>query len=199
MLQIDYDASSANDIFIGKGDCMADRSGKHRFIDRITQIFKEFSREQPRLADAKTQSYWLEGLLELGRNWALAVAIAGAAITAHNTEIVQGTSAWGKHVFVAGLGVSILWVILACLRFHIVFSKHLKSKISAFFAFLLCCGLLTTGYCLVLLVGTISDNNAIVKICDSMGQNPNSKIYKANECVRLRKQREALRKRLEGS
>ncbi|WIX05224.1 hypothetical protein [Xanthomonas oryzae] len=178
---------------------MADHSGARRFIDLTSQMFKDLLREQTQIAEVKTQSYWLEGLLELGRNWALAVAIAGAAITAHNTENVQGTSAWEKHVLVAGLGVSILWVILACLRFHIVFSKHLKRKIAVFFALPLYFGLLTTGFYLVLLVGKISDNNAIVKICDTMGQHPFNDAYKLNECVRLREQREALKKHLEGN
>lgn len=149
----------------------------------------------------KPRNYWLEGLLELGRNWALAVAIAGAGLTAFRTETVTGPAGWERYVFMTSLFISLIWMFLAVLRFDEGASQKIKGKgktirLFGIFLYLL---LVSMGTILVALVGKFSDNNAIVKICDTVINKPESKIYQADQCVRLRKQRQALLDRLEGN
>ncbi len=148
--------------------------------------------------EEKPRNYFLEGLLELGRNWALAVAIAGASTAAYHTETVDGPLNWERYVFGVGLAVSIIWMFLAVFRFDEGLSRLLKGKSARVLGFLVEFLLITLGAALVILVGKFSDNKAIVNACDTYGISPTSKVYKADECTRLRAQREALRDRLEG-
>ncbi|WP_234346894.1 hypothetical protein [Xanthomonas citri] len=146
----------------------------------------------------KPRSYWLEGLLELGRNWALAVAIAGASMAAYHTETVTGPVHWERYVFAAGLVTSVIWMILAVWRFDEGLTRLLKKKSARILGFILYSLLTFLGIALVFLVGRFRDNQAIVSACDTYGTSPTTKVYKADECTRLRSQREALRDRLEG-
>ncbi|WP_131701253.1 hypothetical protein [Xanthomonas citri] len=147
----------------------------------------------------RPRNYWLEGLLELGRNWALAVAIAGASIAAYHTETVTGPVHWERYVFAVGLVASIVWMLLAVWRFDEGLTRILKKKSARILGFVLYSVLVFLGIALVLLVGRFRDNQAIVNACDTYGISPATKVYKADECTRLRSQREALRDRLEGA
>ncbi|MFB9112063.1 hypothetical protein QSH39_014860 [Xanthomonas arboricola pv. corylina] len=162
------------------------------------------ARDQPQMdrdaicKEEKPRNYFLEGFLELGRNWALAVAIAGASTAAYHTETVDGPLNWERYVFAVGLAASIIWMFLAVIRFDEGLSRLLKRKSARVLGFLLYSLLITLGVALVILVGKFSDNKAIVSACDTYGISPTSKVYKADECTRLRSQRQALRDRLEG-
>ncbi|UXA66036.1 hypothetical protein [Xanthomonas prunicola] len=147
--------------------------------------------------EQKPRNYFLEGFLELGRNWALAVAIAGASTAAYHTETVDGPVNWEHYVFAVGLAASVIWMFLAVVRFDEGLSRLLKRKSARVLGFLLYSLLITLGVALVVLVGKFSDNKAIVSACETYGTSPSSKVYKADECTRLREQRKALRDRLE--
>ncbi|CAD2245462.1 hypothetical protein [Xanthomonas arboricola] len=154
---------------------------------------------QPDLCKVKKpRSYWLEGLLELGRNWALAVAIAGASMAVYHTETVTGPVHWERYVFAVGLVISIMWMILAVWRFDEGLKWNIKKKSARILGFALDSLLIFLGITLVLLVGRFKDNQAIVSACETYGISPTTKVYKADECTRLRSQREAFRDRLEG-
>ncbi|WP_267098732.1 hypothetical protein [Xanthomonas sacchari] len=148
-------------------------------------------------AELKSRNYMLEGLLELGRNWALAVAIASAGITFFRTETIDGPIGWEKNIFIACIITSIAFMFIAVLRFDEGLSHRLKGRTSRILGLILYATLIATGFGLVLLVGEVADNNAIVKICDSPMATPDTRVYKADECVRLRSQRKALWDRLE--
>ncbi|MEG2805126.1 hypothetical protein [Stenotrophomonas sp.] len=147
------------------------------------------------------KSQLLESTLELGRNWALAVAISSAGTAAFYTETVDGPVNWEERVFIGCILASLAWMFFAVLRFDEGLTRALQGKGKVHrFAGLMLYGVLTlAGTLLVLQVGKFADNNAIVKICDSKADSPTSKIYKADECVRLRAQRQAKIDRLEGN
>ncbi|WP_415916319.1 hypothetical protein SE336_16000 [Xanthomonas arboricola] len=146
----------------------------------------------------KPRNYWLEGLLELGRNWALAVVIAGAGLTAFNTETVDGPVAWERWVFYACIWTSIVFMFLAVLRFDEGLTRLLKGKLARSLGFLLYACLVTLGIFIVILVGKFADNQTIVRACEDAKNRPEGRVYKADECVRLRAQRQAVIDRLEG-
>lgn len=142
----------------------------------------------------------LEAILELGRNWALAVAIASAGTAAFYTETVDGPVQWERWVFLTCIFLSLIWMIFATLRFDEVasFKFRKKGKLHLALVAVLLIVVLSAGVGTVLVVGKFADNNQIVKTCDSKSHEPESRIYKASECVRLREQRQAKLDRLEG-
>lgn len=144
------------------------------------------------------RNYWFEGLLELGRNWALAIAIASAGMTAFHSETISGPVNWQIIVFWGCVILSVLWVLLAVVRFDEGLARRLTTKRARAFGVVLYCVLFLMGSGLVILIGQFSDNNAIVRVCESMADQPESKVYKARECVRLRAQRQDYIDRLEG-
>ncbi|KGK59591.1 hypothetical protein NC00_01335 [Xanthomonas cannabis pv. phaseoli] len=97
-----------------------------------------------------------------------------------------------------GLVVSIVWMILAVWRFDEGLRWNIKKKSARILGFVLYSLLIFLGITLVLLVGRFRDNQAVVNACDTYGISPTTKVYKADECTRLRSQREAYRDRLEG-
>lgn len=148
--------------------------------------------------EMKPRKYMLEGLLELGRNWALAVAIASAGIAFFRTETIDGPVGWEENVFIACTITSIAFMFIAVLRFDEGLSQRLESRTSRILGLVLYAALTATGFGLVLLVSKVADNNAIVKICDSPVATPETRVYKADECVRLRSQRKVFWDKLEG-
>jgi len=150
--------------------------------------------------DAK-KSQLLESTLELGRNWALAVAISSAGAAAFYTETVDGPVNWEVRVFIGCIVASLAWTFFAVLRFDEGLTRTLqgKGKLHRFAGWVVYGVLTLTGTLLVWQVAKFADNNAVVKICDSMASSPESKTYRADECVRLRAQRQAKIDRLEGN
>lgn len=140
----------------------------------------------------------LEAVLELGRNWALAVAIASAGAVAFYTETVDGPIEWEQWVSLACIFLSVIWMILATLRFYEIASFKLRKGVLRIASGALLFVLVITGIGIVVQVVKFADNNQIVKTCDSKLHEPESRIYKASECVRLREQRQARLDRLEG-
>lgn len=149
--------------------------------------------------ETKPRSYLLEGTLELGRNWALGLAIASAGTIAYRTETIDGPPDWGQYVFWGCILASAAWVLLAVLRFDEGLSrKYVGMGRVVHAAGVTLYGLLiAVGIGLVLLVGKFSDNNHIVKLCDAAATRPNSRILEYAECKRLQQQRQALFDRLE--
>lgn len=75
----------------------------------------------------KPRSYLLEGTLELGRNWALGLAIASAGMIAYRTETVDGPSGWEEYVFWGCALASAGWILLAVLRFDEGLSRSMPA------------------------------------------------------------------------
>lgn len=146
------------------------------------------------------RSYFLEGILELGRNWALAVAIASAGVVASRTETIDGPQHWEQYVFTACVLTALLWMLLAVIRFEEVLTHLTKGKgwfvrVSALtlYAFLI-----MLGVTMIIGIGQFSWNNEVVKICDEADGLVDSKIPHYDECKRLREQRQIILDKLEG-
>ncbi|WP_115513011.1 MULTISPECIES: hypothetical protein [Xanthomonas] len=154
---------------------------------------------KPKEKSKKEKNQRLEGILELGRNWALAVAIAGAGIAASKAEIVDSSGEWQKVVFLTCTFASLIWIALAVLRFDDVLTLESMAPRSHWISFALILTLLPLGGVIVYGVARFSDNAAIVKICESVPDTVESKIHEYDECVRLKKKRDALRAKLEGN
>lgn len=147
-----------------------------------------------------SRNYFLEGILELGRNWALAVAIASAGLVANRTETVDGPLHWEQYVFTACVVTAVLWMVLAVLRFEEGLTHRVKGKgwLARFSALLLYAILAALGGSVIMLIGQISWNNEVVQICDSAEGRANSKIPQYDECKRLQAQRQIVMDKLEG-
>ncbi len=140
---------------------------------------------------------YLEALLELGRNWALAVAICGAGLAAYSSETVNGPKDWQTPVFLICTLVALAWMVLATLRFDEAMVRALRSKYAHRVSFVVVVALLLLAFGLVWSLAKFSENRSIVKICDLVPTSEPSKIHAYDECVRLKAQRDELRKRLE--
>lgn len=146
------------------------------------------------------RSHFLEGILELGRNWALAVAITSAGLVASRTETVDGPQHWEQYVFIACILTGLLWMVLAVLRFeevvtHLIKGKHWFVRLAAFVLYA-CLAIL--GVAMIISIGQFSWNNEVVKVCDSANGHPDSKIPRYDECKRLHAQRQHVLDKLEG-
>lgn len=143
---------------------------------------------------------FIEGILELGRNWALAVAVASAGMVAMHTETVDGPKGWEQYVAAICIVFSVCWMFLAGARFLEVVSHHAQGKGSrakVWFA-LLTVILIFTGVAIIKTVGQFAFNARVVKICESGTDPAKSKIPHYDECKRLAAQRKELSDRLEG-
>ncbi|HGM5875905.1 TPA: hypothetical protein ACKP4S_000365 [Stenotrophomonas maltophilia] len=147
-----------------------------------------------------TRSYFLEGILELGRNWALAVAIASAGLVASRTETIDGPQHWEQHVFIACAMTACLWMVLAVLRFEEGLTHRVKGKgwLARFSALALYAFLAMLGVSVITVVSHFSWNNEVVQICDSAKGRADSKIPHYDECKRLQAQRQIVVDKLEG-
>lgn len=152
--------------------------------------------ESGRMAKRERSAY-LEGILELGRNWALAIAICSAGLVASRTETVNGPNHWEDLVFTACILLSLIWMALAVLRFDEVLVSELRTRYARLISRALIAILIFLGIGLVLGLAKFYEQDAIVRICDSVPDSTSSRIHSYDECVRLKAQRDALRERLE--
>jgi hypothetical protein len=148
--------------------------------------------------NAEKHNQLLEATLELGRNWGLAVAIAAAGATAFHTEVVRGPENWQQHIATFTFFGSVIWMTIAVLRFEQRVLPTQKTKCAKAFGFIIVIFFVSLGIAITWLVASFSDNNHIVKLCESVKTEPTSKIYQATECVRLRQSRAEYKARLEG-
>lgn len=132
---------------------------------------------------------FVEGLLELGRNWAVAVAVAAFGTASYHGEAVTGT--WQNKDLVLGTtaGFSILWIALSILRFLDVAEAPTKGVRQALKAWCAVIILVAFGAALVLQTASYADNAKIVRICNDYRSLPESAAYKDALCQKLYKDR----------
>lgn len=148
-------------------------------------------------AGRKDRNPYLEAVLELGRNWALAIAICSAGLAANATETVNGPQHWEEAVFIGCIVLSFAWIVMAALRFDESLVREVRVGRPHLISILVLATLIPLGIGIVVGLAKFSENLGIVRICDSVPNNVPSKIHSYEECVRLRVQRDALRQRLE--
>lgn len=71
----------------------------------------------------------LDDLLSLGRNWALAIAIAGAGAAVHYNESVYEAGLWRGLLPTLCFLVAIIWIVLSIIRFDLTIQQHFERKL----------------------------------------------------------------------
>jgi len=150
-------------------------------------------------APTKDREKLLDDLLSLGRNWALAIAIAGAGAAVHYSESVYEAGIWRGLLPTLCFLVAIVWIVLSIIRFDLTIQQHFERKLSRWLSRLLYVVLLGTGVTAVFFVTELAENNHIARMCDSVANEPGSRIHRAEECQRLYQHRAAYRQRLESA
>lgn len=145
----------------------------------------------------KNREKLLDDLLSLGRNWALAIAIAGAGAAVHYSESVFEAGLWRGLLPSFCFLVAVVWIVLSIIRFDLTLQQHVERKRWRWLSRLLYVGLLGLGITAVFFVMELAENNHIAKMCDSVANEPSSRIHRSPECQRLFKQRAEYRRRLE--
>ncbi|MEG0184940.1 MAG: hypothetical protein RR704_15990 [Stenotrophomonas sp.] len=148
-------------------------------------------------APPKNREKLLDDLLSLGRNWALAIAIAGAGAAVHYSETVYEAGLWRGLLPTLCFLVSVIWIVLSIIRFDLTLQQYFERKLSRWLSRLLYVVLLGTGITAVFFVMQLAESNHIAKMCDSVASEPHSRIYRSDECQRLFKHRAEYRRRLE--
>lgn len=152
------------------------------------------------MTEKLTRNVYLEGILELGRNWALGVAITSAGIAALFTESVDGPKDWEQYFAAICVLFSIAWLFLAGLRFWEVVKAWMNGrpgKSGKVVGILVYAVLVLTATSILVSVKQFATNAQIIKICESGHSVSGSKIPEYNECKRLAAKRKDLSDRLE--
>lgn len=139
----------------------------------------------------------LDDLLSLGRNWALAIAIAGAGAAVHYSESVYESGLWRGALPSLCFLVSLVWIVLSIIRFDLTLQQHFDRKQSRWLSRLLYVALLGVGITAVFFVMQLAESNHIARMCDSVANDPGSRIHRSQECQRLFQHRAEYRRRLE--
>lgn len=141
----------------------------------------------------------LDDLLSLGRNWALAIAIAGAGAAVHYSESVYEAGLWRGLLPTLCFLIAIVWIVLSIIRFDLTIQQHFERTLSRWLSRLLYVVLLGIGITAVFFVTELASNNHIARMCDSVVDEAASRIHRSAECQRLYQHRAAYRQRLESS
>ncbi|KAA3598987.1 hypothetical protein JY452_01070 [Stenotrophomonas maltophilia] len=141
----------------------------------------------------------LDDLLSLGRNWALAIAIAGAGAAVHYSESVYEAGLWRGLLPTLCFLVAVIWIVLSIIRFDLTLQQHVERRRSRWLSRLLYVVLLGTGITAVFFVTELAASNHIARMCDSVASEPASRIHRSAECQRLYQHRAAYRQRLESA
>lgn len=144
---------------------------------------------KPCAPEVNRKNKFVEGLLELGRNWAVAVALAAFGAASYHREAVTG--AWQNKDLVLGttVGFAIIWIAISILRFLDVVqapTSGFRQTIKAWFAVTI---LVALGVGLVLQTASYADNAKIVAICSDYRSLPNSAAHNDELCQKLYKDR----------
>ncbi|WP_312770272.1 hypothetical protein [Pseudoxanthomonas mexicana] len=131
------------------------------------------------------KSKFVEAVLELGRNWAVAVAIAAFGAASYHGEAVTGLWQYKSVMLYATMSFSLLWIAVAVYRFLDVVQVPVGGarqtiKIMAVLALLL-----VTGLGLVLQAASYADNSMLVGICSDYRSQPQSAAHKDPRCQKL--------------
>ena len=139
-----------------------------------------------------------EATLELGRNWAVAIAVAAFGVAAFHTEPAYEMWQNRDYPLLLCLTFAAGWIILAIARFLDVVGVRTKTWVqkSGLLAivFLLVC----VGIGLLLATASYADNANAVRICSEFADKPNSAAHKASACQRIYKLRAERHRRLMG-
>lgn len=144
------------------------------------------------------RSKLLEATLELGRNWALATALAAFSIATLGSEAVHGVLLHKNAIATGGVAVAMGWFYLSIVRAAEVAefkAETLRRKVLMGLGGLI---LLTMGISIVMGVASIADNQRIVDICNNYTSRPETAVHRDIACQRLYQQRAEFTRRLEG-
>ncbi|MDR7192711.1 hypothetical protein [Luteimonas terrae] len=138
----------------------------------------------------------LEATLELGRNWALATALAAFSVSTISQEAIYGVTLFKDALLTCGVVVAVAWYWLAIERAGQV--AEFKRDTRRRKGLLLLGGtlLFLLGGAIVLAVASMADNRRFVQICSDYADQPDSGVYRDPMCQRLYLQRSDLADRL---
>lgn len=138
----------------------------------------------------------LEATLELGRNWALAVALAAFSASMFSLEGIHGIAVYKRWIAIAGVLLAVIWIALAIERAVQVSEWHVRTRKQKFLQFLATALLLVLGAGIVVAIASMSDNRRLVQICDEYSDRPETGVYNDPKCQRLYRERADLTERL---
>ena len=131
----------------------------------------------------------LEATLELGRNWAIPLAVIAFCTANWHKEIALETWLTREIVLYAGLVFSIFWMGVGILRFLDVAQVSVKSKVQTAFAMALIFAMVAVGAGLIIAVGRFADNANAVNKCSTYAYRFNHPIHNNPICQRLYEKR----------
>jgi len=130
---------------------------------------------------------FLEGVLELGRNWAVAVAVAAFGAAAYHSEAVTGPWQEKGWMLATTYIFALVWVCMAILRFLDVMDVKTKGIRQTMKALLIASVLVGIGLTLVIQTATYADNAMLVRLCKDYRDKPTSAVHSDARCQRLYK------------
>ena len=147
--------------------------------------------------EPQPKSKVLEATLELGRNWALATALAAFSVSMIGQEAIHGVAQHKAWLEMGGIILALLWYWLAVARAGQVaeFKSDTRRRRS-----LLAAGglaLLFLGMGIVYAMGSFSDNRRYIQICTDYADKPGSGVFRDEACQRLYRQRVDFAERLD--
>lgn len=131
------------------------------------------------------KSKFVEGVLELGRNWAVAVAIAAFGAASYHGEAVTGLWQYKKVMLYATMSFSLLWIAVAVSRFLDVVQVPVGGRRQAVKIIAVIALLFAAGLGLILQAASYADNSMLVGICSDYRSQPQSAAHKDPRCQRL--------------
>lgn len=157
------------------------------------------SPEEERKAREERQKKFVEALLELGRNWAVAVAVAAFGAGSFHAEAVTGL--WQNKNWVLGITFSfaLLWVGLAIARFLTIVQPSTRGVIPTLKGLLATLILVGFGLAIVSQAGSHADNAMLVRLCSDYRDRPASAMHQHPPCQSLYLQRAERERRYMGA
>jgi hypothetical protein len=131
------------------------------------------------------KSKLVEGLLELGRNWAVAVAVTAFGAASYHGEGVVGIWQNRSLMLFVTIGFSLVWIAIAVLRFADVVQMPVKGLWRSALSLSVMAFLLFFGMGLVLQAASYADNAMFVRICSDYRMWPESAAHKDHRCQAL--------------
>jgi hypothetical protein len=131
------------------------------------------------------KSKFIEAVLELGRNWAVAVAVAAFGAAAYHDEAVMGLWQYKNWMLFTTISFAVLWIAMAVYRFLDVVEISVGGMRQALSTMGVITLLVLAGIGLVLQAASYADNRMFVKICSEYREVPSSAAHTDSRCQKL--------------
>lgn len=142
------------------------------------------------------KSKLLEATLELGRNWALATALAAFSASMFTMEAIHGVAVYKRAIGFGGVMLATAWIALAIERAVQVSEWRVRTRRQKLLQFFATALLLVLGGAIVVAVASMSDNRRMVQVCDEYADRAESGVHNDPKCQRLYRERAELTERL---